>query len=270
MKKFTSLFLLAAILLGVSLSSCKKNRGDKPVLPPKESMVQDLTLPGGGSKTMNGINSDSAYTDASIRVGVWNTVLFIGLVVPVGTFLEAFNHDPSWSNSDDAWRWKYSVPLGLLTYDCKLLGKVEGDSVHWRMYVTHDGDFEDFFWYEGYSQVNDLGGRWVMYESPTKTNELLGIYWSKNTSDNTISITYKNICPEAISPYGNNNGGYISYGTQVGAYNRFYTIYNKSYHNLTNIEWNFGDERGRIKDSITYNNNWVCWDESQQDCGCTK
>ena len=136
------------------------------------------------------------------------------------------------------------------------------------MYVTHDGDFEDFLWYQGWSQVNDLGGRWVMYESPTKTNELLGIYWAKNTSDNTVSIRYQNICPPSVAPYGDDNGGYIYYGTSTGAYNRFYHIYNASNGNLAEIEWNFGDERGRIRDSIKYGNQWACWDESQQDCDC--
>jgi hypothetical protein len=136
------------------------------------------------------------------------------------------------------------------------------------MYVTHDGDYEDFLWYQGWSQINDLGGRWVMYESPTKTNELLGIYWQKNTGDNTVSITYKNICPPSIAPHGDNYGGYISYGTSSGTYNRFYKIYNASNQNLAEIEWNFGDERGRIRDSLTYANTWACWDEVQQDCDC--
>jgi hypothetical protein len=258
MKRYISLFLIAGVLLSLGLSSCKKNRGDKPVLPPKESMVQNLKIVDGGKKVMEGTNSDTAYTDAAVKVGVWNTILFIGLAVPVCTFLEAFNHECTWSSGDEAWRWKYSTMVGLLTYDVKLLGKVEGDSAHWRMYITHEGDYEDFLWYQGWSQLNDLGGRWVMYESPTKTNELLGIYWEKNTVDNTVSIMYKNICPTWISPFGNGSGGYIYYGTSVNTYNRFYTIYDAVNDNETNIEWNFGDERGRIVDSIKYNNVWKC------------
>lgn len=267
MKKFIIVILSAGVVLSLGLSSCNKDRGEKPTLPPQESMVQDLSLPH-GNKTMHGTDSDTAYTDAAVRVGVWNVILFVGLAVPVGTFLRAFAHDATWSNADDAWRWKYAVGVGLLTYDVKLLGNIESDSAHWQMYVTHDGDYEDFFWYQGWSQVNGLGGRWIMYESPTKSNELLGIYWEKNTLDNTVSIKYQNICPPSIAPHGANNGGYIYYGTSSGTYNRFYHIYNASNHNLAEIEWNFGDERGRIKDSIYYNGNWACWDESQVDCNC--
>lgn len=265
-KQIIALFMVGIFILGLGLSSCKK-KDPKPTLPPRESMVQDLSI-GGGSKSMD--STQSVYNDAAFRVGVWNLVLFVTLVVPVTTFGEAFSYDASWENDIDAWVWSYQKGVGLKTYDCELQAYAEGDSVHWKMYVSHDTDFSDFLWYEGWSEINNNGGRWVMYESPTKTNELLAINWSKNNIDNTVYITYTNVCPSTITPHGTNNGSYISYGTQTGAYNRFYTIHNEADSNTTYIEWNFGDETGRIKDTKTYNDVWYCWDENQYECDCAK
>jgi hypothetical protein len=267
MKK-SILFLVIAVLSCQLLTvSCKKNEGPKPTLPPKESMVQDLKL-GNHSKALSATASDTAWTDASIRVGVWNVILFVTLAIPVGSFVKAFEYSPKWDKNLKAWVWKYDFPVGLLKYDAELQGKVNGDSTEWKMYLTHDNDFQDFLWYEGWSNVNDKGGRWILYESPTKTNQLLGIYWSKNLTDNTATITYRNICPPSVSPYGSGNGGYISYGTQTGEFDRFYTIYESGTNNTAKILWNYNDEHGRITDTIRYHSVWRCWDQAQQDVNC--
>lgn len=266
MKKTLLFILLAAFTSLLIMPSCKKDKGPEPKLPPKESMIQALTL--GENKALAQTQSDTAFADASLRVGVWNTILFVGLAVPVGTFLKAFENSPKWDKNKKVYVWSYPVYYGLLTYQAKLEGVVDGDSSRWKMYISHENDFQDFLWYEGASHTGDLGGRWILNESPEKNNPLLHILWSRNNLNSTVAIKYTNICPPGIAPYGEGNGSYISYGSMNGEYDRFYIIYSSNPQNQAEIEWSTVDEHGHIRDQMKYNNVWHCWDQSQQDMIC--
>ena len=69
---------------------------------------------------------------------------------------------------------------------------------------------------------------------------------------------------------GGNNGSYIFYKDSVDAdYNSYLLLFNKASENTITIEWNSTTKKGRIKDfNINGDENWYCWDESQNDISC--
>jgi hypothetical protein len=98
------------------------------------------------------------------------------------------------------------------------------------------------------------------YEGP-----FLQIDWHRYISTQTGDIKYTNVIPGDAE-----NGGYIFYGSTTDEeYDRFYNIYNKGQDNLAEIEWNFTNKNGRVKDEHFYlDADWHCWDSNFNDIDC--
>ena len=130
------------------------------------------------------------------------------------------------------------------------------DSVTWEMYITKEGEFEDFLWYFGKCDFLATGGYWILHKNPTNDVPLLQIDWERNYLDSTGSIKYTN-----VEPGGAENGGYIHYGLTLDEpYNAYYDIYNKGQDNLVEIEWNKLTKDGRVKNQQWFKDTeWHCW-----------
>ena len=267
--KFLSVFL-ATIYLTVAIftSSCKKDKGEAPTIPPSSSFVMDFS---DFKQNKSGLAiQDSTQTNAAnaiVQVGVWNVILTVGLAVPVAAFLESFNHQAELDN-DNWWVWSYSVPVGLKTYNASLHGKVVGQEVQWEMYLSQSGGFTDFKWFTGTSDLNGTSGQWILNESPTVPTTLLQIDWHNNV-DGTADIKYMNVAP-STSTHGTENGGYIMYGkTNNTPFNAFYNIFYKSQDNLVEINWNRTTKEGQIKNPKAFNDVlFHCWDSNGYDVVC--
>ena len=267
MKKTLSVSIFLSLLLFFAITGCRTSDSDEaPELPPLSSFIMDFSdfIPDETPK-MTLDNTHLNRNQAIVHIAVWNIITFVHMAVPVATFMEAFNHNPT-EQSDGSWLWSYDVQVGLSTYTAKLYGKVSGIEVEWHMYVskTGAGGFSDFLWYSGTSHIAGVEGSWTINKMPTEPVPYVGIDWSTN-SNGTAVTTYTNIVPD-----GPENGGYISHGTtQDVPYNAFYHIYNKGLDNLVEIEWNRITKAGRIRNPHHYgNSDFHCWNAMGVDIDC--
>jgi hypothetical protein len=268
MKTILNLILKSGLILSVFLmltTSCKKNNEPAPALPPESSFVMDFSDFSNPNDTIvtREIDSYHNWGFSYANVVAWQTLLTVGLAVPVASFKESFNHEAVYHPDQNNWTWSYNVTVGLMVYEAQLTGYLESDSVVWEMRVTKGTDFTDFLWYYGKSSLNETGGYWILQENVLNPNPLLKIDWTNYTAG-MADISYTNIRPEDPQ-----NGGYIHYGTRLTDLNRFYQIYNKGSDNLAEIEWDFINKNGHVKDQNHFGDaEWHCWNEVLMDIVC--
>lgn len=264
MKKITLILGLLIIGFSISFTSCKKKVA--PVLPATSSFI----FPGmdNSQKTID-TKDVSNWFIAAADVTVWTSLIKLGLAIPIAAYEEALKQTPR-HVSGDKWVWEYSFNFFISSYNVQLYGEFNPENgVDWEMYISKVGGFQDFLWFTGNQDAEGTTGSWILYKSPEVNHELLQIDWTKDLSNNTGTIKYTNIEPEAAE-----NGGYISYGNgQTGDFDAFYDIFNKGLNNLTEIDYNTQFYNGRIKDFNIYSDDiWHCWDEQllNNDCTITK
>ncbi len=244
---------------------------EAPPLPPQSSFVMNFDDfdRGDGVSPLFGKRTQSETKDywfrAAFQIGIWDALLNLALIVPAASFVAAFGQDPVWQPEDNSWNWAYSFTAGGVEHSAVLNGRVDGDQVFWIMTISKESEYTDFEWYTGISQLDRSAGSWNLNHSPTDPRPFLAIEWTYDDAADTGTLKYTNVIPE--NP---NNGGYISYGsTTDNEYDRFYNLYNVPNANLVEIEWHHIDGDGRIRDPHFYgDNNWRCWDESQNDVEC--
>ena len=247
------------------------NQGNVPTLPPQSSMVIDFNeFPDTSTITplLKFEPSDTILRGnwgwAAIQVGVWSTLLKITLAVPVAAFAESFNHQPV-QQPDGSWLWTYTLTISGIDHTAKLYGQSDPNGISWRMLLTKSGFYTDFEWFTGFSNVPATEGNWTLNHNPNNPNPLIFIEWTRNVDENTAEVKYTNIVPNAPE-----NGSYIYYGkTNDLTYNRFFDIFGKAENRLINVEWNYEQYFGRVKDPLHFGNeNWYCWDENLLDIQC--
>jgi hypothetical protein len=271
MKKINGQYLLVFSLVSLMMifitTSCSKNDNDEaPELPPQSSFVMDFSdFEENDTKSLATTDTYQNRAHAIIQVSFWNSVIAAHLGVPIAAFNEAFNHTPT-PQSDGSWLWSYSVEVNQNTYTANLYGKVVGNEVEWKMYISKSGlfSFNNFLWYTGLSRIDKSQGTWTLYKGPFEPFEFIGIDWYRN-DDLTRGITYTNIIPG-----GAGNGGYISHGITTDiTYNAFYNIYHKEQNNLVEINWHRTTKAGQIKNPVYFgNNDFHCWNELGVDIEC--
>jgi len=273
MKKLLSLTLILILAAGFS-ASCKKDKGQPPVLPPQESMTIDFSNFTSGKKSVDLTYSpkgteDSNFQFAAVVAGIWKVIINTTLIVPVTSFKLAMNQTPAYLDTK-TWQWSYNVPVGGVTYKAKLKGLIRTSDVQWKMYITKDGtgSFIDFLWFEGTSKLDGSGGQWILYQSSSNPEAILQIDWTKSgASISTIKYTY---IKNSDASFKNS---YIDYGLTSTTLNAYYTVH---YYNSTilkfsdvNIEWNTTAHNGRVKcPDYLGDTNWYCWDTNKINITC--
>ena len=268
LKTFLSVTLVVGLLISVTFVSCNKNENTDPTapqLPPESSMVMDFsgfTNPD-DTASVRELATYQNWGHSYVNVVVWQTIIKAGMAVPVAAFYESFKHEAVYHPDENNWTWSYNFVAGGVTHEAELTGFIVSDTVNWEMRITKDGQYTDFLWYYGKNSFDRSGGYWILNEKPTDPNKLLQIDW-KYEGEGIGDIKYTNIKPD-----GNENGGYIWYGTLEGEMTRFYNIFNKGKDNHTDIEWSHQDRHGRVMDPIKFgDSDWHCWDTSLQDVIC--
>ena len=260
--------LLIAILF---LPSCEETTEDPPEFPPVSSMLMDFSDFSNNNKSefLPGTLLKSEETalhwfNAAAHVAVWNIIISVGLAVPVGAFIESFNHEGVFQG-DKTWIWSYNLTVAGAIYKADLHGQLMDDKVRWEMYITQTDVYSDFMWYYGEVKLDQTEGFWMMYEKPANPSELLRIDWTKDSDNATAEIKYTN-----VQPNGPENGGYIQYGIIADSdYDRFYDIFAAGDNKLVNIKWNTVTKEGRVRNPVAFHDdNWRCWDTDLQDIDC--
>lgn len=260
MKKLLSFGVILILFSGVFIS-CKKDKGDPPVLPPKESMTIDFsnfdpTGKGGGKGTEN-----SNYEFAATVASIWNVIVNTTLIVPIKSFGLAIDHAPVYLSQNN-WQWSYNVTAGVETYKARLTGVIAETVVNWKMYITKEGNggFPEFVWFEGTSKVDGTEGQWILNQSAAAPIPLLQIDWTKSGSVlGTVKYTY-------VKKYDAFETSSIEYGLTSNALIAYYTIhyYNGAKFSDVNVEWNTSTHNGRVK-CLDYlgTTDWYCWDDNK-------
>lgn len=266
------------LFLGLFLLSCKDNDVNAPLVtppdvPPISTFKMDFNdfplsaqfLKNNGAKSYDEIMTQANWGWASFNVVVWQTIVTTGMIVPVASFVESFNHQPV-KQEDGRWAWTYEfTPYTGIKHTASLYADVGTSSVNWEMYISKENQFNDFLWYSGQSDLLATGGTWTIFAEPANPTPWIGIVWNRNPIDSTGDIKYTN-----IKPNDGENGGYIFYGvTTDDPYDVFYEIFNKGKDNTISIKWNKDSHIGSVRDSSHFDNfEWYCWDENHEDIDC--
>src|SRR5450759_1141389 len=267
MKKILSLVLILILSTGF-FTSCKKDKGAPPVLPPQESMTIDFTNFSSTKKSaeiisgQKGTSTDN-WNYAATVAGVWKLIINTTLAVPVTAFKAALDKTPVFI-STKTWQWSYNVTFLNIVYKARLTGLIRSSDVQWKMYITNEATdgFAEFLWFEGTSRLDGTGGQWILYESAQAPDALLQIDWTRSgTTMGTVKYTYMRTLDDnhVADPLKTSN---IEYGKISGSYDAYYTIY--YYNGLTfydvNVKWNTTTYNGRIQSSDYLLGDWYCWD----------
>jgi hypothetical protein len=256
---------MGALALGCSDSTAPE--GDPPELPPQNSFLIDfgdfagaqLGLAQAEADQMAGLN----WGRAAVVVGVWNIALTVTLATPVAAFLASFSQEPE--GTDGAWVWTYDFMALGAQHTARLEASPVAAGIRWEMYITKDGEFTDFLWYWGESDLQGTSGNWELNLNPADPTPFIAIDWSQAASRETFETTYTNIVPDAPE-----NGSYIMYGvTGDSPYDAFYDLFGAVNQNLTEIEWNRATKEGRTRDPLHFGDSeWRCWDSLLNDVAC--
>jgi hypothetical protein len=208
--------------------------------------------------------SQSNWNHAAFNVGFWRLAVVVGLAVPVAAFGASFQNIPL-QQEDGSWIWSYAVRVGGSVHSAKLHGQFITEGVRWEMSISKEGEYEDFLWYYGESNLPATEGFWILKQSPAIPEDLLQIDWSRNISAGTHAIRYTNIVPD-----GPENGGYIdAQHTDDIPHDHIWDIYNKGQDNHTYIEWSSVTGEGRVKDLKHFGDDeWHCWDSDRMNVVC--
>jgi hypothetical protein len=269
MKKNIALFLILTLSSGF-FTGCKKDKGDPPVLPPKESMAIDFSNFSIAKKSADVISftkgtANSNWEYAATVAGIWKIIINTTLAVPVTAFETAISQTPAYL-ATKTWQWSYTVTFLTVNYKARLTGQIRTNDVQWKMYITREGTggFAEFVWFEGTSKLDGTGGQWILYQSAAAPDAILQIDWTKSgTSIGTVKYTY--IKNDSFK------NSYIEYGLTSNALDAYYNIhyYNGVKFSDVNVEWNTTTHNGHVK-SLDYlgDTNWYCWDANRINVIC--
>lgn len=273
MKKILILTLLL-VFAGGLFQSCKKDKGDPPVLPPPESMFIDFSNFESGKKSADMISipkgtETSSWELAAGAAFVWNTIIYVTLAVPVKAFQLAEDYSPSYIDNN-TWQWSYNATVLNVTYDARLTGQIRNGDVKWEMYISREGTggFNEFLWFNGTSELDGTAGQWTLNQGPQNQVPILQIDWTK-TGNSTASIKFT-----YVKTGDNFKDSYIEYGLTTNVLNAYYKIH---YYNSTllqffdlDVEWSTTQNNGRVKCPAHFgNSDWYCWDGNYLNVDCS-
>lgn len=277
--KCISWVVIASLLL--AFVSCEKEE-DAPELPPYETMAMDFSkFSDAESTSTKGAKMSDAeqvtiknWFFSSVTIGVWNTVLFTTLAVPVASFKTSFANLPVYLGKAK-WQWSYQVEGFAGQYQARLTGEVKDEEVIWEMYVSRTGvnAFDEMMWFSGVSARDRSQGHWILNHSAAFPEEMLRIDWKRENEEvGNIKYTYiRDLKNDRETDSFKNS--YVVYGEQDDVYNLFYDVhaYSESVSDFvdTEIEWSQTNSMGRVKAQHFYKDEaWHCWNDQGHDVDC--
>jgi hypothetical protein len=266
------LLLMALVIIFpvIYFSSCKKDKGSPPVLPPYESMVIDFSNFTSQKKSADisavgkGI-VNTTWEFAAGVAGVWNNLISLNINVPLAAFESAINYKAVYV-SENLWEWSYHFNEGVDSYKAKLQGNISTNSVSWKMYITLEGTggYTEFLWIEGTSKTDGSGGQWIFKQSPQVALSLFQTDWTKS-GDEITSVKYTYIKNDTYKD------SFIIYSIlSTGNLDASYNIhFSNDLYSDSDIEWNTITINGRLKcTDYLHNENWYCWDSNKSNVQC--
>ena len=273
MKTFSKKLFSALIACLIVFSSCSEDNGESnptaPQLPPQQSMSANMGgFPSNGEGSA--ANSGEARTHFNFAAGnvlFWQTLINVQLAIPVAAFQEAFNHSFEYLDSDGIWKSEYDVSVANKSMTATLYADRSGNQIEWEMYLSLPGEFDNFLWFSGESNLDNSGGTWVLYRSPSEPRAALQIDWQKE-NDATIKSTYTLIDTQA-----DKSGSFIEFGlSSEAAFTHYYEVSVKSESSEDYDALIYYNQETRIGSvtSVSYfgDNDKRCWNSSLENTDC--
>ncbi|KPK28948.1 MAG: hypothetical protein AMJ61_00140 [Desulfobacterales bacterium SG8_35_2] len=264
-----SFLLMNGIILNCSNNSTEPEQ-NAPEIPPQSTFLMDFSAFPDNASPLPRLNIPFGNTQSHENWGwsvfnvlVWNTALTVTLAIPVAAFVHSFNDEPEFR--DGSWVWAYTFSVGGIQHSAELRATTVSEGVNWEMFISKQGVYQNFLWFNGFSNLPLTEGTWTLNKNPNEPVPFMGIEWHRNAQQNTADIKYTNIVQG-----GAENGGYIFYGSTAGGpYDRFYDIFNKGLDNHTDIEWDHTSKEGRVMDQHHFQDSeWHCWNNLLEDITC--
>lgn len=262
MKNFRSIIIVAALILGFSLTSCEKNDDVPPTVPSIESMTIDLSNFPGNTKSLSEEKFFSYHSLVSLSISVWSSFIDSINTIPVHAFEMTIDNEPIYEG-DGSWLWSTSYTEYGQSYTTELRGTVVKDIVNWELKFVYDylQSQHTFVCLTGTSTLDGTSGKWEFHLNPDNDDILLTSEWtSDGETVESVKITY--VLEDNPVFYGS----YIQYSKTATdpAYDSSFVInFNTNFvgsYSLT-TEWNSVNHSGRVQSSDCFGNTaWYAWD----------
>ncbi|PIB35389.1 hypothetical protein BFP72_08260 [Reichenbachiella sp. 5M10] len=255
----------------VVLSACTEDDSENmstdtaPTVPSSSTMAPDFgefndATDEGAREAMVG-----NWGYAAINVGVYSSILYQHLVIPVTAFKATVGAEAYFDEETELWVWErnFDVPAQS-DYQIKLTADVDGDDVDWKGYISHGTDLDEFMWFEGESTVNGESGSWMLYESPENPSVWLTSDWTNEDDSDIAHVTF------TVQKEGDNEGSSIEYEADASTdLDRMVTIYDASIDNEVSIMWSQASGQGRVMSEAHFQDSeYHCWDADLMDTEC--
>ncbi|MBN1158560.1 MAG: hypothetical protein JXA61_04205 [Bacteroidales bacterium] len=266
MHQFMALVLMAGLIIPLG---CEKDKeGEAPQLPPAATFITDFSEFEDGVPLKKSTELElTNFQQAAFTVWYFNSLLTIGLAVPVHAYNMAVDQTPE-RIDNNTWEWSNDFDLGENSYQTILTAVVEEEMVDWEMKVSKTDGFQDFIWFTGSCDILATEGTWTLYETPADPHAILDIDWTVDYEAETCDVTY-----EVVYESSNYYGSYINCGITDDNpdYDAYYSVYKSTEPGVvTWIYYNTETHAGRIE---VYLNDDLqsegCWDENFDDIACT-
>ena len=101
--------LLAVAIAVLTVSGCGGVSG-APTIPPVDTF--DIPFEDFGTSSLISFDTgnQSNWNYAALAVGIWSTIIRVGLAVPVAAFRASFHNIPL-QQDDGSWIWSYAVNI---------------------------------------------------------------------------------------------------------------------------------------------------------------
>ena len=264
MKKLFSVYAIL-LLTACFFTTCKKDTGVAPTLPPMGSLTIDFTNFASLKKSLEVIpevkgTNNSNWEFAALVASYWRVITATTLAIPISAFKLALDNDPV-SVGSNTWQWSYSVTPADITYKARLTGQINSGSVLWKMYITREGTggFPECVWFEGESTLDATSGKWTLYQSSLVPEAVLQVEWTRS------GVTVPYIKYSFVKNLDSFKTSTIEFGLKETTLNAYYAVhyYNGTKFSDVNVEWNTTTKNGRVKSSDYLDGKWFCWDENK-------
>ncbi|MBN2413000.1 hypothetical protein JXQ31_15035 [candidate division KSB1 bacterium] len=251
---------------------CEKNPTDTmpettaPTLPPAGSMTLDVSMFNSNTGSLAKAaspESKSNFNNAVIRVALINTAVLTGMAVPTAVFVAAITEKPT-LEPDGKFHWVYVVQYGTMTFKAELTGWVDitDNKIKWEMFITNNAykpALENFKWYEGWSNLENDKGQWVIYnpQKPAAPEKVIQLDWQYN-NENDRNLIFTN-----VSGNENGNGDILKY-TVLNTDCKI-EFFDKSENFNSIIFWDSVTTAGYLQVPNYNNGQPAYWDENHDD-----
>ena len=125
MKNLFSIILIAAIFVTCGEDGEKIIPTEIPALPVESTFSMDFSITDANSGGRTGAKEVGNWARSTVIVTVWSALAGIYTAIPVASFKEAFNHEPTFDASIRGWVWEYDFTLQA-SYHARLESEISG------------------------------------------------------------------------------------------------------------------------------------------------